>query len=92
MTPGDMPQDFDRLLGEADELIKRIDSQGSQNIKEVHRTSFETHAQILKKRRSEIEEQVSKEKGTDSDSPSEGMHEAIHDIVKAMKALGGYLS
>lgn len=82
------PDDIDRLLAEADELINQINSDTSRDIKEEHRIQFEMHAQNLKKLRAEAQERTTT-KGEAEDGPySEGMHKAILDIVTAMKNLG----
>jgi hypothetical protein len=87
-----IPKDIDRLLAEADELIKQINSNTLKGLEEEHRVQFERHAQSLKKLRSEVQEKIDKEGTPESDSHSEGMHKAIDDIVTAMKNLGSYFS
>ncbi len=80
--------DIDRLLAEADELIKQIHSDAIRDMEEEHRIQFEMHAQSLKKLRAEAQERTAT-KGEAEDGPySEGMHKAILDIVTAMKNLG----
>jgi Skp family chaperone for outer membrane proteins len=87
-----IPKDIDRLLAEADELIKKIDSNAIKNLEEEHRIQFETHAQSLKKLRSEVQEKIEKEGTPEGGAYSEGMHKAIDDIVTAMKNLGSYFT
>jgi len=87
-----IPKDIDRLLAEADELIKQIDSNAIKDLEEEHRIQFETHAQSLKKLRSEVQEKIEKEGTPEGGSYSEGMHKAIDDIVTAMKNLGSYFT
>ena len=87
-----IPKHIDQLLVEADELIKQIDSHAVKDMEEEHRIQFEKHAQRLKKLRSEVQEKIDKEKTFESGSYSEGMHNAIDDIVTAMKNLGSYFS
>ena len=87
-----IPKDIDRLLAEADELIKQIDSNAIKNLEEEHRIQFETHAQSLKKLRSEVQEKIEKEGTPEGGAYSEGMHQAIDDIVTAMKNLGSYFT
>ena len=87
-----IPTDIDRLLAEADELIKQIDSDAIKEMEEEHRIQFEAHAQSLKKLRSEVQEKIDKEGTLESGSYSEGMHQAIADIMTAMKNLGSFLS
>ena len=87
-----IPKHIDQLLDEADELIKQIDSYAVKDMEEEHRIQFEKHAQSLKKLRSEIQEKIDKEGTPDSGSYTEGMHQAIVDIMTAMKNLGSYFS
>ena len=87
-----MPKDIDQVLAEADELIKQINSNAIKDMEEEHRIQFEKHAQSLKKLRSEVQEKIDKEGTPDSGSYSEGMHQAIADIMTAMKNLGSYFS
>jgi hypothetical protein len=85
-------QDIDRLLAEADDLLKQIDREVSEDMEEERRFQIEQHAQSLKKIKSEVHDKIGKEGSSDSGSFSEGMHEAMEDIVKAMKALASYVS
>jgi uncharacterized membrane protein YccC len=87
-----IPKNIDRLLVEADELIKQIDSHAVKDMEEEHRVLFEKHAQSLKKLRSEVQEKMGKEASQESGSYSEGMHKAIDEIMTAMKNLGSYFS
>jgi len=87
-----IPKDIDQLLAEADELIKQINSNAIKDMEEEHRIQFEKHAQSLKKLRSEVQEKIDKEGTLESGSYSEGMHQAIADIMTAMKNLGSFLS
>ena len=86
------PDDIDRLMAEADELIKQINSNAIKDMEEEHRIQYEKHAHSLKKLRSEIQENKIKEGTAESGSYGQGMHEAIVDIITAMKNLGSYLS
>jgi hypothetical protein len=85
-------KDIDQLLAEADELIQQINSNAIKDMEEEHRIQYEKHAHSLKKLRSEIQEKKIKEGTAESGSYGQGMHEAIVDIITAMKNLGGYLS
>ena len=87
-----IPKDIDRLLTEADELIKQIDSNTIKDLEEEHRIQFEKHAQSLKKLRSEIQEKIDQEGTPEGGAYGEGMHQAIDDIMTAMKNLGSYFS
>ncbi len=85
-------ESIDQLLAEADELIKKINSEFIEDLEEEHRLQFEKHARRLQELKSEVQAKT-EDKGTvESFSSAEGMHEAILDIVKAMKDLTSYLS
>ena len=92
MQATSIPKGIDRLLAEADELIQQINSNTIKGMEEEHRIQFETHAQSLKRLRSEVQEKMEKEGKPDDGSYSEGMHKAIDDIMAAMKNLGSYFS
>jgi hypothetical protein len=87
-----IPQDIEKLLAEADELIKQTNSHAIKDMEEEHRIQFEKHAQSLKRLRFEVQEKIDKQGTPESGTYSEGMHQAIDDIVTAMKNLGSYLS
>ena len=83
---------IEQLLAEADELVQKINSEYLEDLEEEHRVQFEKHAQKLQEIKSEVQAKP-EEKGTiESFSSAEGMHEAILDIVKAMKDLAGHHS
>jgi hypothetical protein len=83
---------IEQLLAEADALVQKINSEFIENLEEEHRLRFEKHAQRLQELKSEVRPKP-KEKGIiESFSTAEGMHEAILDIVKAMKDLAGDLT
>ena len=79
---------IEQLLAEADELVQAINSEAFNDMQEEHRLQFEKHAQDLKKIKSEVQGKFEKKKS----SGAEGMHEAILDIVRAMRDLKKYLS
>jgi hypothetical protein len=81
---------LEQLMAEADELVQKINSEYLEDLEEDHRLQFQEHAQRLQELKSEIQVKT-EEKGTiESFSSAEGMHEAILDIVKAMKELAGH--
>jgi hypothetical protein len=83
---------IDELLAEADELVQKYNSEFLEDLKEEHRLQFEKHAQRLQELKSEVQGKT-EEKGTvESFSTAEGMHQAVLDIVKAMKDLTSYFS
>ncbi len=85
-------KDIEQLMAEADEIIQQINSDFIKEMEEEDRLQIEIYAQKLKKRKSEIQSRINKEGTSETGSGAQGMHEAIDDIVKAMKALASYLS
>ena len=86
------PKDIDRLLAEADELIKQVNTDAVRDMEEEQRIQFEAHAQSLKKLRLEVQEKLKKEATPEGGAYGEGMHQAIDEIVTAMKNVGSYFS
>ena len=84
-------KNIERLLAEADELIQQINSDAINDMKEEHLLQFEKHAQSLKKIKSEVQGKIEKKGTSEISASAEGMHEAIQDIVKAMRDLTKYL-
>lgn len=83
---------IDELLAEADELVQKYNSEFLEDLKEEHRLQFEKHAQKLQEIKSVVQAKT-EDKGTvESFSSAEGMHQAVLDIVKAMKDLTSYFS
>ena len=82
---------IDKLLAEADDLIRQINSDAVKDMKEEHRIQVEKHAQNLKKIKSEIHDKIEKKGTSEISSSADGMHEAIQDIVKSMTDLKNYL-
>lgn len=85
-------EDIEEILAEADDLLQQIDPEIIEYLEEEQRAQFEQQAQNLKKLKSEVQDKIGKEGPSQSRPYSEGMHEAMDDIVKAMKALASYLS
>ena len=83
---------IEQLLAEADELVQKINSEFIEDLEEEHRLQFEKHAQRLLELKSEVKAKAEKEGTLETSSYAEGMHEAIVDIVKAMKDLASYLT
>ena len=78
---------IEQLMAEADALIKQINSDVIEDMKESHRLEFEKHAQSFEKIKSKIKEETEKTKKSENTSSADGMHEAILDIVKAFRGL-----
>jgi CDGSH-type Zn-finger protein len=85
-------EDIEQILAEADELLQEIDPEIIKDLEEEQRAQLEQQAQSLKQLKSEVQDKIGKEGPSQSRPYSEGMHEAIEDIAKAMKALASYLS
>jgi hypothetical protein len=93
MMPNNLEsKDIEQLLAEADELIQQINSDAVKDMKEEHLLQFEIYAQNLKKIKSEVQGKIEKKGTSELSSSAEGMHEAIQDIVKAMRDFTKYLS
>jgi len=80
-------KNIEQLLAEADELIQQINSDAIKDMQEEHLLKFEKHAQSLKKIKSEVKVKIEKKGTSEISSSAEGMHEALQDIVKAMRDL-----
>jgi predicted RNA-binding protein with EMAP domain len=79
-------EDIEQLLSEADDFLRQMDS------KIIKGEEKKQQVQSLKKLKSEVQDKIEKKKISKRSSLSEGMHEAINDIVKAMRAMGLYFS
>ena len=84
-------EDIEQVLAEADALLSQIDPEIVKDMEERRRAQLEEHAQRIKKLKSEVQGKIGKEGTPGSGAYGEGMHEAIEDIVKAMKGLSSYL-
>ena len=85
-------EDIDQLLAEADDLLQQINPEILEYMEEEQRIQIEQQVQSLKKLKSEVQDKIGKGGTPEGGSYGEGMHEAIEDIVKAMKALASYFS
>jgi len=85
-------EDIEEMLAEADELLGQIDPEIIEYMEEEKRNELEQHAQTLNKLKAEVQDKIGKEETPEGGAYGEGMHEAIEDIAKAMKALAGYLT
>ncbi len=85
-------EDIEKVLAEADELLQKINPAIVKDMEERRRAQLDEHAQRLKKLKSEVQDRIGKEKTPENRSYGEGMHEAMDDIMKAMKDLASYLS
>jgi hypothetical protein len=72
-----------RLMAEADELIQQFNSEAIKDLEEEHRLAFEKHAQNYEKIKVAVHSKIEKKGTLDTSGGTDGMHEAIRDIVKA---------
>ena len=84
-------EDIEQILAEADDLLQQIEPEIIEYMEEEQRAQLEKQVQSLKKLKSEVQDKIGKEGPSKSWPYSEGMHEAIEDIVKAMKALASFM-
>jgi hypothetical protein len=75
-------EDIEQILAQADDLLQQIDPEIIEYMKEEKRAHLEQQAQSLKKLKSEVQDKLEKEEPAPSGPYSEGMHEAMDDIVK----------
>ncbi len=85
-------EEIEQLLAEVDDLLDQINSEVLDYLEEDQRAELQEQAQSLRELRSGLQDKIGKEEPRHTTSYSEGMHEAIEDIVRAMKALGSYFS
>jgi len=85
-------EEIEQILAEAEELLQQIGPEIIEYMEEEQRIQLEQQAQSLKELKIEVQDKIGKKGMPESSSYSEGVHEAIEDIVKAMKALASYLS
>ncbi|MBA4395339.1 MAG: hypothetical protein C0407_17445 [Desulfobacca sp.] len=83
-------KNIDQLLSEAEELIQKINSEYLADLEEEHRLRFEKQAERVQELKSAVQAEPEHKGTVESFSSAEGMHEAILDIVKAMKDLAGH--
>ena len=60
-------KDIKQLMAEADELVKRIDTDAIKDLKEEHRLQVEKHAQHLKKIKSAVQDKIEKKDDSKKD-------------------------
>ena len=85
-------EELEQLLAEAEELLGQLDPEILAYLEEEERAQLDEQAQSLRNLKAEVQDQISKQEGTKFSSYGEGMHEAITEITKAMKALARYLA
>ncbi len=78
---------IEQLMAEADELMQQINNDASKDMEEAHRLEFDKHTQNFQKIKTEVQGNTGKTGLSEMESSSDGMHEAIQDIVKAFRNL-----
>jgi hypothetical protein len=84
--------DIEQLLAEADELVKQINSDAIKDMKGQHLIEFEKHTQNLEQIKSATQAEGKNKGARETGSQAEGTHEAILDILKAMRGMTKDLS
>jgi len=87
MTKNMEQKHIDQLMDEADLLIQQINSDALKDMEEEHQLLFEKHAEDFKKLKSKVQSNNENTEAAELKSSAEGMHEAILDIITAMKDL-----
>ena len=85
-------EEIEKILADADDLLKQTDPEVIEYMEEEQRLKLARHAQNLKKLKSEVQGRIGKADPAQSGSFSDGVHQAVDEIVKAMKTMGNYLS
>lgn len=83
---------IEQLMAEADALIQQIQSNILDEMQEEHRLQFDLQAQKLERIKSEMQGRVESADASRVGSGATGIHEAILDIVKAMRGLSKSVS
>ncbi|ABW68124.1 hypothetical protein [Desulfosudis oleivorans] len=78
-------RDIEELMAEADELIRQINADIIEEMKEEHLLELEKYAQRFKTIKATVQEKAEKQKDFELSDSADGMHEAILDIVTAMQ-------
>lgn len=92
METKEITPDIDQLMAEAEVLVHRINASFLEALEETQRMQFERNVQRLQSIKSTVEAKTEKKAASGGSQYGEGIHEAIVDIVKAMKNLAGHLS
>ncbi|MFH1156861.1 MAG: hypothetical protein V1793_23940 [Pseudomonadota bacterium] len=80
------------LLEEADDLVRQINADVLGNLREEHRLHLEAHTRELERIKLALEGQNLEDDAPKTGSLGDGMHQAIQDIVTAMRDMKAYLT
>lgn len=78
-------KNIEELMAEADELIRQINADIIEEMKEEHLLELEKHTQRFKTIKAAVQEKGEKQKAFELSGSADGMHEAILDIVTAVQ-------
>ena len=85
-------EDIEQVLAQADELIQQINSDFRSDTEEAHLMKLELRARNLKKIKSEVQSEMENNEAYQLSHSTEGIHEAIQEIAKAMEQYKRYLA
>ncbi|MDY6903421.1 MAG: hypothetical protein SWH61_01935 [Thermodesulfobacteriota bacterium] len=85
MTNPDDNKDLQQIMTRADELLAELDTMITEDLEEQKRIPLEKAASKLKKIKADPQKAEAVKK---HGSFGEGIHEAIDEVIKAMKAFG----
>ena len=75
---------IDQVMAEADDLIRQIYSEKIEGMGAEQRTAYEQKVQRLEELKAVVREKSGKLSASGRQSVSEGIHDAIDDLVKAV--------
>jgi hypothetical protein len=78
------PDKIDQVMAEADDLIRQIYSQKIEGMGEEQRAEYEQRVRRLEELKAIVKEKFGGQQVSGRSSVSEGMHEAIDELVKAV--------
>lgn len=92
MTKNPESKTLEELLAEADELIRQFDTGFRKSLEDGPRLAFEEQVQKIGELKAQVQKQNDEKGKGEAGSFGEGIHEAVLDIVQAMKDLSRYFS
>lgn len=83
---------IEQLMAEADDLVRQINAEVIGNLREEQSLQLEIHTRELERLKTELEGADPGAKTPKESSLADGMHQAILNIVTAMRDLTAYLT
>ena len=77
---------LDQVMAEADKLIRQIYSEKIEGMGEEQRAAYEKKVKRLEELKAVVREKSGEPQATGRSSVSEGIHDAIDDLAKAINA------